>query len=101
MPQEEYTADVGVGAGVVEGGAGPVAGPGQGGRESVGGEGAVRVRERGEDGERVVVGAGRAAVGDLALAGQLEEFVGAGHPVGGVHVEAAGEFEQDADRQVG
>ncbi|WP_331747618.1 hypothetical protein OG365_40995 (plasmid) [Streptomyces sp. NBC_00853] len=48
-----------------------------------------------------MVGAGRAAVGDLALAEQLEEFVGAGHQVGGVHVEAAGEFEQDADGQVG
>ncbi|WPW32712.1 hypothetical protein P6B95_38630 [Streptomyces atratus] len=42
-----------------------------------------------------------APVEDLAVAGQLEEVVGAGHQVGGVHIEAAGEFEQDADGQVG
>ncbi|MFJ4843301.1 hypothetical protein [Streptomyces sp. NPDC088746] len=101
MPQDEHAACVGVSSGVVKGGVESVAGPGQVGCERVGGEGAVRVRERGEEGERVVVGAGRAAVDDLAVAGQLEEVVGAGNQVGRVHVEVMGEFEQDADGQVG
>ncbi|MEV6731392.1 MULTISPECIES: hypothetical protein [unclassified Streptomyces] len=48
-----------------------------------------------------MVGADRPAVDDLAVAGALEEFVGAGHQIGGVDVEALGEFGQDADGEVG
>ncbi|MET9694939.1 recombinase family protein [Streptomyces sp. NPDC006514] len=89
-PQGDMAADLGVGAEVIEGGVEPVAGPGQGGREGVGGLAAVHGCERGEG---VVVGVCRSAVDDLAVAGALEEFVGARHQVSGVDVEAAGEVE--------
>ncbi|MFI8200239.1 hypothetical protein ACIF6K_27575 [Streptomyces sp. NPDC085942] len=46
------------------------------------------------EGERVAVGAARTSVDHLAVTRQLEEVVGTGHQDGGVHVEAAGEFEQ-------
>ncbi|WP_405591754.1 hypothetical protein [Streptomyces sp. NBC_01092] len=55
------------------------------------------MREGGDHCEGVVVGAGRAAVDYFAVAGAFEEFVGAGDEVGGVCVEASGEFEPDVD----
>ncbi|MFJ4741096.1 hypothetical protein [Streptomyces sp. NPDC088775] len=58
VPQDERAAGVRVGAGVVEGGVEPVAGPGESGGEAVSGEGAVGVCERGDD---VISGANRAS----------------------------------------
>lgn len=101
VAEGERAAGVGVGAGVVERGGQAEAVPGEREGDAVGGEGTVGVRERGDQGEGVAACAGRASVEDSALTGPLEEVVRPRHEVGGVHVEAADEFEQNADGQVG
>lgn len=96
------SAELGVGPGVGKGVGGAVVSPAQRLGEVVRGERAASVGERVEDGGRVRVGAGVLGwVLGVGVAGQLVDGLGVRGEVGGVQVQAAGEFEDDVQGLVG